>query len=439
MRNNYKAIWFLVGLCSKLQVVASLSITEIIVLLAAPLILVKDYDSIRRDGVGVFFFLSALMIFGCVVACIANGTPVSGAIRGLATTTIISCSIVVAHRLIRRDPNGFKWLLLGVAISMVLCTFVFQTAGEVGAYQQRTTSDIIARPTYLLSRVSPFVMLPVKGWYIHCPILYSCVAPIIVAVIAMTSTTSGRSAALTTLAAVGIVLIGGRKQRSMTRIARYFTSLIFASLVFIAAAYFIYSYSAANGLLGEQARTKYERQTRGEKGVMRLLVGGRGASFIGLLACRDKPITGWGPWALDTEGYTEEFISKYGTQEDVDELSRLQSANKIDYGSARIIPCHAYITEFWLWFGISGLIFCAYLVFVVLRFLKQDVFAVPQWYGWLACGIPALLWDIFFSPLNDRFGMSLFIVACLMARSARLGIFRLPDTMIEEIMKAERK
>ena len=185
---------------------------------------------------------------------------------------------------------------------------------------------------------------------------------------------------------------------------------------------------------------KYMMQTQGQTGIMRLLIGGRGDSFMGLLACRDKPIIGWGPWAEDKNGYTEEFMVKYGTMEDVIKLfEQQQRQNRIGNDKRVLMHGHSHITGFWLWYGVFGLIFMLYVVFVVLRFLKQDVAAVPQWFGWLACSIPSLLWDIAFSPFQNRIGLPLFVVACLMARAIRKGWFRLPRNMIDEAERLERR
>jgi len=75
----------------------------------------------------------------------------------------------------------------------------------------------------------------------------------------------------------------------------------------------------------------------------------------------------------------------------------------------------------------------------LLRYLKDDVAAVPQWFAWLACSIPGMSWGIFFSPFADRFIMPLFVVACLMARAVRKGSFKLPIAMYIEIEKAEKR
>ena len=80
-----------------------------------------------------------------------------------------------------------------------------------------------------------------------------------------------------------------------------------------------------------------------------------------------------------------------------------------------------------------------YVLYVFLRFLKQDCAAVPQWFFWLACGIPGTIWHIFFSPLGERTGIPFLVVACLMERAVRKGTFKLPDAMEREIWEAERK
>ena len=132
------------------------------------------------------------------------------------------------------------------------------------------------------------------------------------------------------------------------------------------------------------------------------------------------------------------YSLKYGTYEDYENILRVE-ADARERGQQSLIPCHAYITEFWLWYGISGLLFWLYVLFVFARFLRQDCWVVPQWYMWLAAGIPGYCWGIFFSPLGERAVSMMFIVACLMARAVRLGMQPLPNYMKEEIFKVEAK
>ena len=439
MRNNYKALWFLVGLCSSLQVVASLSITEILVLVSAPFIFIKNYQLMRRDGVMPFFILSLLVMIGCVVASIANKTELRFVLRGMAVTSLISCSIVFSHWILRKDPNGFKWMFLGGAISGILSTFVMQSAVELVQFGDDADA-IMSGPTYWIQRLGAFINLPTKGWYLQTPMLYNIVAPLFMAAFSMLTTVSGRSAALGAIAFAALVIIGGQEQRTMARLSRHFWGICGVGILAVFVMHAAYRVVATKGLLGEDARQKYEIQSHGENSIGRLILGGRAQAFVGLLACRDKPIVGWGPWAIDTQGYREEFMTKYGTMEDVMEFYKSQQRlGAMGIANDRLIPCHAYITEFWVWYGIAGLIFWIYVMFVLLRYLRQDAYAVPQWFAWLACSIPGMFWSIFFSPFSSRFGVSLFIVACLMARAVRKGLFSLPSQMVMEIERVDRQ
>lgn len=439
MHKKLTLLWFVLGLGCRLQVVASLSITEIIVLASAPALFIKGYRNMQREGVMPFFTLSLAVIVGCVIASIANHTHPQYVLRGLAATCIVSCSIIYSHWILRHDPGGFKWFILALPFSAIISTFYFKSAVEVVMLGE-SSEEIMSGPIFWISRLNPLVQAPTKGWYLQMPTFVNVSIPLFMAAFAMLTSTSGRSAALSAIGFAALVIIGGRTRRSISRIQRHFGVMCIIGICLIGCAYVGYRVSASRGWLGEDARKKYEAQTGGgEGGIGRLILGGRGESFVGLLACRDRPIIGWGPWAKDENGYTEEFMSKYGTMEDYQsfvgyELYRM----RLGY-TERMLPCHAYITEFWAWYGIWGLFFWLYVIFVLLRYLKQDVSAVPQWFAWLACTIPGMLWGIFFSPFSDRFGISLFVVACLMARAVRRGVYSLPYEMIQEIEKVERK
>jgi hypothetical protein len=424
-----------------LQIVASLSITELVVLFSAPFVFAKTYTQMKRDGVMTFFWMSLLVVFGCIISSIANRSDPLAVIRGMAVTVLVSCSIIVAHNLLRRDPGGFKWFMVGSAISLVLSTFVFQQAVEVTTLGS-SSEEIMSGPLFWIRRLGGFVTLPTRGWYLHMPWIVNVTAPLFMAVFSISTSVSGRSSALRSCAFVALVMIGGKTRKSMTRISKHFGIVCILGVIGVLSVYVLYKTAASSNWLGDQARIKYERQTQGgQGGIGRLLLGGRGESFIGLLACRDKPIIGWGPWAADTNGYAEEFIERFGTYEDVLNLqeSKMRAAKNGELFEVGMIRCHAYITQFWLWYGIFGLFFWGYVIFIALRYLKQDVSAVPQWFAWLACGTPALFWDIFFNPFAGRFAVPLFVVACLMARAVRKGSFRLPYEMISEIERVERK
>ena len=436
--------WFAFGLGSQLQIVASLSITELAVYVVAPFMFFSERRYMKKNGVMPFFVLSVLVVVGCVVACLANNSSSYAAIRGMAVTTLLPCSIIVAHHMLRKDASGFKWFLLGYAISGVLCTFFFQKAVEVsmqarGIVDDSTAELISSGPLYWIQRIGAFVYAYPQGWYISCPLLVSAVLPILLAVFAMATSVSGRAVAICAIASAGLVLLGGKRASTIKKgICDRFGVVVTVSIIGLYIVYLLYTTSARLGLLGTAAAEKYINQTTGRKGIVGLLLGGRMASFCGLIACVDKPIIGFGPWAFDTEGYTERFLHKYGTQEDYAgymgmlEFYRNKGVNRLS-----LIECHSFIVEFWCWYGIFGLLFWLYVLFVFVRYLRQDCYVVPQWYMWLAAGIPSIVWRIFFSPFSDRVICMTMIVACLIARAIRKGKMRLPNDMVREIVRGE--
>jgi len=442
---HYSFLWFLFGLGSQLQIVASLSITELCVYALAPFLYLIERPHMRQTGVLRFFHLSLLVVVGCVVACWQNHTPFGSALRGMAVTCLLPCVIVVGHHLLRKDMSGFKWMLVGVTLSFFACTFWLQKSVELSKAAGGWSGDVDARdimsgPIYWIGRLGDLLNLPSRAWYLQCPIAYSILAPLFMVSFSMFTSISGRSTALGYLAASVIVILGGKSASRIKRtICDRFWILVLIGLLGIPCVTHMYRIAATQGWLGEESRQKYEYQTKGGSGVGRLLLGGRMESFCGLIACIDKPIVGFGPWAVDSGGYKKLFMSKYADSSDYDyymNYMKFASEHGVRYNMF-MIPCHSYITEFWLWYGIFGLIFWLYVVFVLLRYLKQDCWAVPQYFRWLACGIPAYLWAVFFSPFGDRVMAILFVVACLWVRAVRTGRLQMPSTMMRQIQRLE--
>lgn len=445
MNQKKTLTWFLFGLGSQLQLIASLSFTELFVFVAAPFIFLKEKDYMKRNGIMPFFWLSLLVVVGCIVACISNHTAPLFVLRGMAVTCLLPCTVVVGHWMLRRDMGGFKWMLIGIAISSVLSTFIFQRSVEVamlagGKGGSGAVDAIMSGPIYWVGRLRHILNAVPKGWYLQCPVIVSIAVPLFLASFSMLTSVSGRSTALGAIGAIGLVIIGGRKRVTIQkRLCNRFGRLCCCAIIGVICIHMLYRTSAMKGWLGEEALKKYEMQTKGDGSIKALLLGGRMESFCGLIACVDNPIIGFGPWAEDNSGYTAEFLKKYGTLEDYESYINTCEyyAKEGLYGHR--IPCHAYLTEFWCWYGIFGLIFWLYVIFVFMRYLKQDCWAVPHWFMWIASAIPMYLFEIFFSPWSDRVGGILFVVACLMARAVRMGAQPLPDYMEEEIMKVESK
>lgn len=446
MQNKRTLGWFLFGLGGQLQIVASLSFTELFVFIAAPFLFSSERRYMKQNGVLPFFYLSLALVCGCITACLANHTQPTFVLRGMAACCLMPCSIIVSHWMLRNDLDGLKWSFLGGAISGVLCTFVFQKSVEVtmlagGVDGSNAVADIMSGATYWIHRLGSFITLPARGWYLKCPMLYCVGAPLFMAAYSMLTSISGRGSAARAIASAALVLIGGKKLSSIrNRICRNFWLIVAIGLLGGIGVKQAYQIAATRGVLGEAALAKYEAQTKGNTSIMALLMGGRMESFCGLLACVDNPIIGLGPWAKDDHGYVTEFLAKYGDQEDyARHLQSIAYANAHGIVRLNLIPGHSVVVTFWMWYGIFGLIFCLYVFYALVRYLKQDCWAVPQWYFWIGASIPGTFWDMLFNPLDSRVGLPMMVVACLIVRSVRKGKMPLPYKMIQEIGKAERE
>ena len=431
---------FLMGLGSQLQLFgSSLSFTELFIALMFPIVVFREIPFMRRSGAMFLFLMAMFMVLGCVFSCCVNCSPAGAAIRGLAVSLLITFGIPVCHYFLRTNMNGFKWFVLGGAISGILCIFVFKKSVEVSMLGA-SVEEIMHGPIFWISRLGPVFLAPAKGWYLNCPIVYSALAPLGLAFFALFGSISGRSASLAALGSAVLVWMGRKKQFLMKRVGRHFVWLIVVAIFSIFIFKTVYIYTATNGLLGEEARLKYEAQSRQGNSAMKLLLSGRMESFCGLIYCADHPFAGAGPWARDREGYIGEFLRKYAAPEDFDSYKiACEVAHHNGYYTEPLIPCHSMVTQCWLWFGLPGLLFSMAVLFVLVRFLKQDAWVVPQWYMWLVCSLPAFFWNFFFSPIGDRASFSMFIVGCILARAVRKGVVRLPAEMLFEIEKSERQ
>lgn len=437
MRNRFDFLWFCIGLGISLQFLASLSLTEAFVVGASIFVFPREIGHMRRTGANKLLWFALFLDVSCIASSLVNRVPFGFFLRGMSVCVIITSSIVVGHWLLRTRMNGYKWYFIGSAMSTVITTFAFRHAAEIG----KSVEEISEGPLFWIGQLTSFFTAPSYGWYLHIPWQYSMIVPFFIAIFAVTTSVSGRSSALGLIGMSILVFIGRHKIAKMQLISRYFWVFMLVAFIGIFGINALYRHAAMSGWMGEASREKYIAQTRGGTGVVQLLISGRLESFVGFLACVDNPIFGLGPWAQDDENYYTEFVAKYGAQEDYDKLVRWKMNPLHDTGTMawNMIPVHSMITQFWCWFGLGGLVFVIMTIWVFIRYLKHDVAAVPQWFFWIACTLPARFWDIGFSPFSRRVGIPLMLVACCIADAVRRKKIALNQVAQEEIIKAQRK
>lgn len=432
---------FLLGVfCeTKVYFYGCIALSEFVVFVCAPLILFKHYYRMRREGFLPFVVMMSGVIVSMLISSAWNHTPFPYVVKLFAVFYGILAYYICFYELLRRNLKGLGWFFLGAAISSVITIYAFNPQAVVsesgfGYIGEADTYDVVHGPLFWISRLKSFGQIPIMGAYLQTPLSYSILAPFAFVSFSLISTVSGRSAALATLLGAVIILVGRKRRQTMRKISRHFLSFIFIGLIGLVIFKALYSYTASTGMLGEEARSKYEKQTSRGSGILKLLISGRKEFFIAIPAALYKPIMGYGPRAEDTGGYAERFLLKYGDEVDM----RMYNAGRLrslQTGWAMEIPTHSHIMAAWVWCGLFGLIFFLWWIYLIYQHLRYYIAAIPQWYGYFALAIPAFLWHFFFSPITIRWALGLFAACLFFARSVGKGCMRLP---IDMALEAER-
>lgn len=426
---------------TQVNVIGFLGISELVMYLIAPFVFVKNWPMFKKDGMGTLFLLLFLTMISCVLSGWHNQCGLVGTIKGFATIYGFFASITVIYPLLRRNPCNLKWLLIGLAISSVICVFIFQPGSAyIAAINDRKSlqESVTSYALFWPQQISTWTTLPIKTAYLQIPTFYALAVPFFNALYALVSTASGRSAFLVGMFSTLLLHVAGKTPERLRHLKKKFVGLVVLMLVGGLIFANVYKYTAKHGFLGVAAQEKYEKQVvargRGE-GLLAIIMGGRLEFFIGATACLKHPILGCGPHAEDKEGLSDYFFEKYGTYEDLEMMKRQQAMDAAEGIGYRHIPAHSHIITFWLWYGIVGGMLWVYILILLLKTLKNNLGGIPQWVGYLALAMPGAAMSIFFSPFGDRVGKAVLVCACFVVKNVAERKVLLPRAMIDEIRK----
>lgn len=438
---------FLAGLGSATEVhfVGSIAITELVFFVLFLFVFFKDYNQLRHDGFLPYVWLTILTCTGCVISGLWNGTYPLFILKSLAMPAVYLVATIMFHRLLRQDISAMKWYLVGLALSNIVCIFIFQpetytVRNGVRLSGMEAAEAVLGYATYTASRVNEFLKIPINCFYLSAPSVYSWFIPVVCAGISMAfSQASGRSAAAASFASGLLIFFGGKSRRKISWLSKNIWLIFILGLIGAVAFKATYTHFAKSGALGEAALKKYEKQTATGTGFLNILMAGRMELFCGLQACIDYPIIGLGSRAEDRYGYTENYLRKYASQEDYDSfLAEIEFYKKKTGQAYTLIPAHSHLVQFWLWFGIFGLLLWLYVFGLMIRYMCRYASAIPQWYGYMCLTIPAMCWNILFSPPGGRMGTSFFVVCLLFCKAVSQKKMSLPIAMELEIQNARR-
>ena len=420
---------FLIGLGSVTQINVGgyTSISELFMVLLLPFSLAKNYRLFAKDQCKTMVNLLLLWMAGVCLTDYVTGNYFALFIRGFIAPLGTLAALVTIYPLLRRNPDALKWFLLGVAISNVVCIFVFQPGTTLGsgAVQSGAISASEARMSYKLfwvNQLNTWLGLPIEGWYMTFPTVAAVGIGLFLS--AFSLVTGGRSAFMVLFLTTVIIFICGHSQKRMQSLRRHALLVIVGLALLAPVVKGVYKVAVTKGWMGDKEFDKYEEQVKGST-VLETLMKGRMEFFISLIAALDKPFLGHGSHARDTEGYVMDYLVKYGA--DYETIKRTMEYESI-YG-VRLIPAHSHIACYWMWAGIPGLLPWLYILYLFYVTLVKRSYVYPSYFGYFAFMIPNELWAIFFSPYGMRPLMGFLIAACLVVKTMereqkQIGIWR---------------
>jgi hypothetical protein len=407
---------FLLGLgaLTEIRVVGSIAISELACYALAPFVFWAHRGLFKRLRFGTFFTLLALWAVSAVVADWLAHTYSLERWKGIAPIYSLFAVAVCAAVLLADDLRRIRWFIVGAFISALVATFVFTPAGVAETVERSSTGASIdsafGYSAWLYGTVGAAFVLPVQLGYLRLPLWLSLslVGGAAVAQLFL----GGRSSFLVGCVSVVLLWLGRRARSAAYRPARMPVALLIAIMITVGSlAKWGYTVAVESGWLKDEERAKYEAQSKMGTSALALLMSGRGETFCGMFAALDKPFTGHGTKAWDSKGYYQDYVDKYGDEQDARTL-RETAMRGIWH-----IPAHSHIISAWLWHGLGGLVFWTYVLWVLYKAVSEWIWYVPALVGWAAIFIPEMAWHVIFSPFGNRTRFAVMLTCVLLARS----------------------
>lgn len=195
-----------------------------------------------------------------------------------------------------------------------------------------------------------------------------------------------RSLALFTLLPL-FFLEFSKSKKHLNRSRNFRAALAISIVIFAFSA--VYANLAENGDLGVKAQSKYLLQTSSGGNI---LINSRSELIFAAKGIADSPIFGHGSYAMmspELRLEIQNFLDRVNIHYDMTPLNRI-------YGDR--IPVHSMLLQWWLWFGVLGMLFPLRLGFLYVNSLKIRN-REPVFYYLALSGI----WNLLFSPYGEGY------------------------------------
>ncbi|MGE0256449.1 MAG: hypothetical protein AB7N54_06765 [Alphaproteobacteria bacterium] len=366
-------------LFQEVTVVGRLFLPEIIMAGMLPFLLMTRGRMLADAGPRTFFLLAFAWLASQVLTDLIRNTPFADYSRGWSKIFFTTTNFAVMYMLLYGSRRRIAFFCLSLTMGGFL-TFFIHPADYAYADPWKFGVGIYCTFLVVLLTLLPFVQ---RVWILPSLLL---------AGIALLSVVLGSRSlgGITLMAALYIFVqqVVGRRQRA-ARPSLIRTLMFLGVGVFVAGGILtIYSQAAEQGLLGAEAREKYEFQA-GTGGALAVLLGGRSEIFVASQAIADSPIIGHGSWAKNPE-YAARLLllDKFGYE--------------VNYSAAEseLIPTHSHLFGAWVESGTVGTFLWFWALFLALRVMSNMYLLREPMSPLIVFASILFAWDILFSPFG---------------------------------------
>jgi len=366
------------------HLVGDIPVAELLLLPVLPLVLIMQGKRLNRSGLRLISILTVVWLLGQILTDVYRRTESLDWIRGDARIVFFAIDLFCVAILLANNERR---------------RMIFIGAFGIGAL----LAAVLEPPELMADDPWKFgystgvnILLVLTSCFFYSRRWYSLTALTLVGVVSINLVENFRSAVLTVLIAMALVipLIPERVGRLtlLPRVGSAWRIVVLALFALVGAlsAFGLVRLVTATGIIGEQAQMKNREQARGAGG---LLLGGRPEILVSSHAVIDSPLIGHGSYARDFK-YVE-MLADMRAEEGIPTDLRDQE----DAGG--MIPAHSHLMSAWVQAGVLGAPLWIYVFWMVLKGISRIAMLRPPnapIYAWM---LVSLAWDILFSPFGS--------------------------------------
>ena len=386
------ALAFVIGFANSflLHVVGEIPVSEVLLLVFLPFLIVMYARRLVRPGLLSIFILMGLWLAGQVLTDIYRQTELRDWLRGDANIVLFAIDLLGFTMLLGKNERRKVVSIAGLALGSLLSARFTPSKEALEApwkfgYASGTITIVVLISCYFFQRRRYAIVLLLLAAMAGVNLIMNYRSPVLILFV-------------TTVFVVPIIPERLGRLRLLPRAGTAARLAVLATLALLAGALSIAAihFVTATGLVGANAQRKNEQQSQSAGG---MLLGGRPEILVSSRAVMDSPILGHGSWAKDYK-YVEmmaDIEEQYGIQEPLEYLEQSDEG---------LIPSHSHLMGAWVQAGILGAIFWGYIFWLTIKALVRVSFRPPALAPIYVDMLIGFLWSILFSPFASTVRMS---------------------------------